>query len=238
MALKRTFKIIIGLLIFLTLPSLLFFGFVYFNYHEDLPQGQTGEKATTLALSMLKSLDYEAYKNTSYLEWTFKNKRHYKWNKNKDLCSVFWKNIQVNLDLNDLSNSKTYIDSQEVLGDKAINLINKAADFFNNDSFWLVAPYEVLDDNTKLKLVEQENNQDALLVNYFSKDGNPEKSFLWILDENHKPIKFKMWVDDLPIGGLQASWTDWTTTESGAQLPTFHEFLFFGIQLQGIKGTE
>lgn len=238
MALKKTFKIIIGLLIFLTLPSILFFGFVYFNYNEDLPNGQTGEPAKALAQSMLKSLDYEAYQNTAYLEWTFKNKRHYKWKKQKGTCSVFWKNIQVNLDLNDYSHSKVYIDSQEILGEKAQKLIDKAATFFKNDSFWLVAPYEVLDDNTKLKLVEQNNDQDALLVNYFSKDGNPEKSFLWILDENHRPIKFKMWVDDLPIGGLQASWTDWTTTESGAQLPTFHEFLFFGIQLQGIIGTQ
>ncbi|PNQ72611.1 hypothetical protein C1T31_10695 [Hanstruepera neustonica] len=237
MALKKTFKIIIGLLIFLTLPSLLFFGFVYFNYHEDLPQGETGEQANTLALSMLNSLDYEAYKNTAYIEWTFKSKRHYKWKKDQGTCSVFWKNIQVNLKLDNPTGSKVYIDNQEIDNEESKNLIKKAMAYFNNDSFWLVAPYEVMDFDVSRKVVTLENNQNALLVTYAPNSNNPDESFLWILDENYKPTKFKMWVDDLPIGGLEASWTDWTTTESGAQLPTFHEFLFFGIQLQDVKGT-
>jgi len=40
-----------------------------------------------------------------------------------------------------------------------------------------------------------------------------------------------MWVDILPIGGLESSWTDWKTTESGAQLPTFHKLLFLGLDM-------
>jgi hypothetical protein len=47
-----------------------------------------------------------------------------------------------------------------------------------------------------------------------------------------------MWVDILPIEGLEATWENWITTESGAQLPTFHKFLFLGIEMENIKGLE
>jgi hypothetical protein len=45
-----------------------------------------------------------------------------------------------------------------------------------------------------------------------------------------------MWVSIIPIGGLEATWEDWITTDSGAQLPTFHKLLFFGIEMEGVKG--
>ena len=56
---KKTLKIITGAIVFLTLPSLLFFGFLYFKYNEDLPTGIQGEKADALAYNMLEALDYE-----------------------------------------------------------------------------------------------------------------------------------------------------------------------------------
>ena len=45
-----------------------------------------------------------------------------------------------------------------------------------------------------------------------------------------------MWVSILPIKGLEATWKDWTTTESGAQLPTFHKLMILGLQITDIKG--
>ena len=71
---KKIFKIITGIIIFLTLPSLLFFGFLYFKYNEDLPTGIQGEEADALAYKMLNALDYEAYKNTNYIELSFKSR--------------------------------------------------------------------------------------------------------------------------------------------------------------------
>jgi hypothetical protein len=47
-----------------------------------------------------------------------------------------------------------------------------------------------------------------------------------------------MWTSLLPIDGLEATWADWTTTESGAQLPTFHKMLVLGLEINHIKGTE
>jgi hypothetical protein len=89
MKVKRLVKIGIGVVVFLTLPSLLFFWFLYFRYHEDLPIGYNPEQADVLANKMLNALDYEAYKNTNYIEWMFKKRRFYKWKKNKQTCLVY-----------------------------------------------------------------------------------------------------------------------------------------------------
>ena len=238
MKLKKLLKISAGVVIFLTLPSLLFFGFVYFKYNEELPVGKSGPAAEVLAQNMVDALDYEAYKNTNYIEWTFKNRHHYKWSKSEGTCLVYWKEYKVDLNLNEPSSSKAYVHNFKVDGDQANELIDDATTYFNNDSFWLVAPYKVFDSGVERSIVKTENGEDALLVTYTSGGTTPGDSYLWFLDKNNKPTKFKMWVDILPIGGLEASWNNWTTTESGAQLPTFHKLLFLGITLEDVIGTE
>lgn len=238
MNLKRVFKIIGGIVIFLTLPSLLLYCFVYFKYNEDLPVGVKGAQAEVLTSKMLDALDYKAYQNTNYIEWTFKNRHHYKWEKSNHQCMVYWEDYKVHLNFDDSSKSKAYIHNFEVVGEQAQELINKAIAYFNNDSFWLVAPYKVLDAGTERSLVTLENGEQALLVTYTSGGSTPGDSYLWHLDSNGKPTSFQMWVSILPIDGLEATWNDWTVTESGANLPTFHKFLVFGLELRDVKGTD
>ena len=233
---KKIAKIIIGVIVFFTLPSLLFFGYVYLKYDEDLPIGTKGEQAEQMATKMLSALDYEAYKNTNYIEWTFKNRHHYQWKKNEETCTIHWEDYKVDLNLKDASKSKTYVHNFEVQGEQAAELITKATDYFNNDSFWLVAPYKVFDSGTERSVVTLENGKLGLLVTYTSGGTTPGDSYLWILDDKGKPTSFKMWVSILPIKGLEATWKDWTTTESGAQLPTFHKLMILGLQITDIKG--
>ncbi|SFD05762.1 hypothetical protein [Algibacter pectinivorans] len=232
---KKVLKIIAGVLIFFTLPTLLLFGYMHIKYNEDLPVGIQGEQADALAHKMLNTLDYQAFKNTNYIEWTFKKRHHYKWDKANNKCTVYWKQNKVVLDLNNTSKSKVYINNFINTSDLAKELIKQATDYFNNDSFWLVGPYKVFDSGVQRQLVKTETNTEALLVTYNSGGSTPGDSYLWILDENYKPTAFKMWVSILPIEGLEASWSDWTTTKTGAQLPTFHKFLFFGLENENIK---
>jgi hypothetical protein len=238
MNLKRIFKIIGKLIVFLALPSLLLFAFLYIKYDEALPVGVKGEQAELLASKMLNAIDYQAYQNTNYIEWTFKNRHHYKWEKSKHQCMVYWEDYKVHLNLDDTSKSKVYAYNFEVVSKQAKELIKKAITYFNNDSFWLVAPYKVFDKGTERSLVTLENGEHALLVTYTSGGTTPGDSYLWHLDANGKPTSFQMWVSILPIDGLEATWNDWTTTESGAQLPTFHKFLVFGLELRDVKGTD
>ena len=235
MKLKKTLKIGIGIVIFLTLPSILFFGFVYFKYHEDLPIGTHPEQADVLANKMLDALDYEAYKNTNYIEWMFKNRHYYKWKKNKQTCLVYWKDYKVDLNLKDYTLSKAYIHNFSVEGEIGNELIDKAIKYFNNDSFWLVAPYKVFDKGTKRSIVTLDDGSEGLLVTYTTGGTTPGDSYLWHLDRSGKPTHFQMWTSVVPIDGLSASWTDWVTTETGAQLPTLHKIFFLGIENQDIK---
>jgi len=235
---KKSIKVIVGLVIFLTLPSILFFGYVYFKYNEDIPFGIQGENADALAHKMLNALDYDAYLNTNYIEWTFKKKRHYKWYKNENSCLVYWKEYKVDLNFNDSSLNKAFVHNFKVDGDKAKSLINEANTHFKNDAFWLIAPYDVFNKDIERRIVTLKNGDNALLVTYKTQNSHPQDSYLWILDNNYKPKKLKMWTSSLPIDGLEASWDDWVTTESGAQLPTFHSILIMGFDMGLVKGTK
>ena len=229
--LKKILKIVIGLVIFFTLPTLLFFGFLYFKYNEPLPDGQKGIKADQLATRMLNILDYDAYKATDYLEWTFKGRNKYKWYKTNNRCEVYWSSFKVDLDLNNIENSKVFIANQIYNGIEKQDYIDKAESYFNNDSFWLVAPYKVFDNGVERKIVKTEDGESALLVTYNSGGTTPGDSFLWHFDASGKPVSFQMWVEILPIEGLKATWDNWITTESGAQLPTTHKLLFLSLDM-------
>ncbi|MEZ4802939.1 MAG: hypothetical protein R2797_09220 [Gelidibacter sp.] len=235
---KKILKITAGIIVFLTLPTLLLFGFLYLKYDEDLPTGTKGIQAEQLATEMLNALNFEAYKNTDYIEWTFKNRHHYKWKKNEGTCTVYWEDYKVILNFKAPKKNKTYVHNFEVTGEQSAELIEKATKFFNNDSFWLVAPYKVFDEGTERSVVTLEKGKKSLLVTYTSGGSTPGDSYLWHLDKNGKPISFQIWADILPIGGLKATWNHWTTTESGAQLPTFHKMMVFGLEITDIKGIK
>lgn len=237
MKLKKTFKIIAGTIIFLTLPTLLLFGFLYFKYNEELPKGDKNEIADVLANKMLNALDYDAYKTTDYIEFTFKKRHHFKWNKTENTCEVYWKNYKVVLDLNDNTNSSVFQNEIKITEEQSKTLIKKATNYFNNDTFWLVAPYKVFDTGVIRKTVTLENNEKALLVTYSSGGSTPGDSFLWKFDKSGKPISYKMWTSILPINGLEATWSNWTTTETGAQLPTFHKLLVLGLEITDLKSS-
>ncbi len=234
-SLKRILKIIVGIIIFFTLPSILFFGFIYFKYNENLPEGKQGIEADNLAQKMLDNLNYSAYKNTDYLEWTFRGKHYYHWYKSKNRCIVNWDHFKVELDFQNLTNSKVFVAEQEYNGIEKQKYISKAKAYFDNDSFWLVAPYKVFDNGVERRLVKTKDEKKALLVTYTSGGTTPGDSYLWHFNENGKPKSYQMWVSILPIEGLEASWDNWITTGSGAEFSSFHKLLFFGLEISNVK---
>ncbi len=235
---KRTLKIILGIIIFFTLPSLLFFGIMYAVYNEPLPIGKEGPEADTLALKIQKAVNHDAYLATGYLEWTFKGRHHYKWNRKEQTVKVYWKKYKVILNFAHPARNKAYKAEEEIKNeaDKQ-KLIQKAIDYFNNDSFWLVAPHKLFDPGVRRSLVETDSRKPALLVTYTRGGTTPGDSYLWILDKNNRPIGYKMWVDIIPIGGLEASWEAWKTMESGVQLATSHRLLFLELDMGNVLAT-
>jgi len=210
----------------------------YFTYDEEIPFGKQGLAADKLACKMLDTLDYEAYKQTNFLSWNFRGKHYYEWFKNQNRCTVRWDHFTVRLDLKQKYNSTVTIKGQNYFGEEKEHLINKALAYFNNDSFWLVAPYKVFDIGAERRLIKQKGEADALLVTYTSGGNTPGDSYLWYLDEQGMPTSFKMWVQIFPVRGILASWEQWVTTESGIKLPRFHKILFFDITISSIDAKK
>lgn len=223
-------------IIIITLPSTIFFSILYLKYNEPFPKDAVPSvEADRLARQMLEALNYEDYKNTEYIEWTFKNRHHFKWQKNKGVVEVYWKNIKVILQLAKPHTSLVFKGDEEITKtSKKEKYITKATNYFNNDSFWLAAPYKVFDKGTIRSIIPQ-NKGVGLLVTYTKGGTTPGDSYLWILDENYIPISYKMWVDILPINGLEATWDDWETVSTGATFATNHQFYFMSLPITDLK---
>jgi hypothetical protein len=221
---KRFLKIFLKILIGLIALLLTAFAIVYLVYNEPLPKGANPEQADVLAQKMLSAINNETYVKTRNIEWTFAGGAHeYKWDKEIGKVAVKWNDYLVNLNLANPNASKVYKNSKEIMDDTKSEIIQKARDNFNNDSFWLVAPFKVFDKGTKRYLVTLEDGSDGLLVTYVSGGSTPGDSYVWKLQPNGFPISFKMWVKIIPIGGLEASWDDWKVMENGAYLPSSHK---------------
>ncbi|WP_299014341.1 hypothetical protein [uncultured Polaribacter sp.] len=220
---KKFFKILAYLILLLFVGAILF----YFAKNESLPEGKQGKSADALAIKMLNALNGEAYENTEILEWSFRNAHDYKWYKKQNVVEVKWDENRVVLHTKEPHKTEVFVNGKSV---KNANLIKTATAYFNNDSFWLVAPYKIFDKGTERRLVNY-NGKETLLITYTSGGDTPGDSYLWILDENYLPASYKMWTKIIPIGGISATWDNLKTTESGIKLPTKHKFSLFGLEI-------
>lgn len=203
---------------------------LYLSLHEKLPDGKTGVDANNFALKIQQAIKYDKYLETDYLQWTFRNKNHYVWDRQRNVVEVQFDNHKVFLDLDHPEKSKT-----QHLEHFSRKTIKKALDNFNNDSFWVVAPNKLFDKGTIRKLVTLEDKSKALLITYQSGGTTPGDSYLWKVDKNYRPVSYKMWVSMFPIGGIEATWEDWVKTESGAYFSQQHKLLGFGIPITNLK---
>ncbi|CAL2075496.1 hypothetical protein [Tenacibaculum sp. 190524A05c] len=220
---KKFFKIIGVALVLLIVVFLV----TIFSKNESLPTGEKGEKAEQLAQKMLAALNHEAFENAEVIEWSFRGTNFYKWYKQQGKVEVNWKENKVILNTNAPEQSEVFVNGEKVENSE---LIQKAQSFFNNDSFWLIAPYKVMDSGVERSIVKHED-KDALLVTYTTGGSTPGDSYLWILDENNFPTAYKMWTSIIPIGGIEASWSDWKETKAGFKLPTKHNTNLFDLSI-------
>ena len=190
--------------------------------------------ADTLAHNMLKAVKHEAYRNTRYIDWSFKGKRFYKWDKKRHIVDVKWNDARVLLHPNELTKSTVYLNDKEVSFND--NLVKRALRFFNNDSFWLVAPHKLFEPGI-YRSIRMIDGKEALHVKYSRGGTTPGDSYVWILDENYMPTNYQMYLQKMKKIGTSVSWEDWTLTESGTLLPKNHIYLSGKIINMGeVKG--
>ncbi|MEO0526921.1 MAG: hypothetical protein AAFZ89_06830 [Bacteroidota bacterium] len=218
------------------LLSIISYGILYLIYNEPLPEMEESFEADMLANKMLKALHHEAYKNTRYLEWSFRNGAHqFLWDKKLGHVEVEWDNYVVSLHPNAMERSTVYRNGIEVLGKDKKEILKRATSLFNNDSFWLVAPFKVFDQGVKRGIVIMKDGSRGLLVKYTSGGTTPGDTYLWKLQENGIPESYQMWVQLIPIGGIEATWDNWQEMESGTFLPKSHELGPITLQMGEIR---
>lgn len=223
---------------FLKILVILILGLVIFLWikHEPLPEGSEPQQADKLAVKMLNALNHEKYKSTRFLEWSFQNgANNYKWDKETGTVVVKWDDYNVRLDLVTHASSTAEKAGTMLSDEEKDKITSKALKLFNNDSFWLVAPFKVFDRGTTRSLVALEDGSKGLLVTYSEGGTTPGDSYLWVLNENGFPICYKMWVKIIPLGGLEATWDDWQVMESGAFLPKSHQLGPFTLGMGDVR---
>ncbi len=227
---RKALKWILGIFLILFLVASI--GFLVFN--EAKPTGVMGPQAEALADKMLAATNKAAWDTTQTISWDFAGRNQYKWNKALDSVEVTSGDVLVKLHTKTVTGI-AYRNGELVSGSEAEKLIKAAWSNFCNDSFWLAAPYKIRDPGTSRSLVKLPNGENALLVSYDSGGVTPGDNYLWMLDESGLPTAWKMWVNIIPIGGIEATWENYKTLPSGAVIAQTHQLPIFTLELSGVE---
>ncbi len=225
---KKIIKI--SAFIILILISILF-GFLYI-VSEPLPVGQKGIKAEELTDKIQLAINQKAWDSTATVSFSFRGSHHYLWDKKRNLVQVQWDGKKVQYDTQTLE-GRAYDNDTELSDPKKIAAIKKANDYFNNDSFWLIAPFKLRDAGTTRSIVMQDN-QEALLITYASGGSTPGDSYVWFVDQNYMPKAWRMWVSIIPVGGLETTWENWKIFQNNLKIATSHKGLI-DLKLEDVK---
>ena len=213
---KKLFKF----LGFTILSVVIIFVAFYFIKNEKLPEGHSSLDADKMAMEMLESINKTAWDTTYSVSWTFKGGHHYNWNIKKRFVTIKWDENEVGYQTD--QNTVSITNKEKYTQEELHKIEANAIAFFNNDSFWLCAPYKVFDPGTERSIVTLKDGREGLMVTYTSGGSTPGDSYVCILDENNRPTSVKMWVSILPIGGMEFTWENYKVLSSGAMLAKDH----------------
>lgn len=202
---------------------------------QPLPTGEPGPAADQLARQMMAAVDTDAWKRTGAVAWDFGGRQQHLWDRQRSFARVSWQDHEVLLDLSSRQGLARR-QGERVPAAETQALLEKAWSFWCNDSFWLNPVAKLFDDGTQRSLIESEG-QRQLLVTYDSGGVTPGDSYLWTVGADQRPTRWQMWTQILPIGGVEATWEDWITLDTGAVVATRHKTPIFELVLSDVRGA-
>ncbi len=200
--------------------------------NEPLPELRPSREADQLARKMMAAVNVDAWQSVGAISWNFGDRRQHLWDRQRQLARVIWEDNLVLLDL-ETRLGVAVTPEGELRGPERSRLEKMAWSHWCNDSFWLNPIAKVFDEGTSRGLVEVDG-ETALLVRYDSGGVTPGDAYLWFVDSDGKPNRWKMWTSILPFGGVEATWDDWMTLGSGALVSTRHKTALFELELTDI----
>lgn len=220
-----------------TLLVVIVAGFLLFrSFDKSLPAGEAGPGADDMARAMMAAVDTDAWDRTGAVQWDFAGRQQHLWDRQRGYVRVRWKENEVLLDLE--TRSGVARQGGEPLDEAAAApLLEQAWSFWCNDSFWLNPVAKLFDEGTSRALVPLEDGGTGLLVTYGSGGVTPGDSYLWAVGQDGLPEAWWMWTQILPLGGIEASWQDWITLDTGARVATRHDIGFLELELTDVRGA-
>lgn len=182
-----------------------------------------GPDAEALARQMVRAVDGDAWNRTGAVRWRVQGRSHL-WDRARGLARVEWRGNRVLLDVNRKRGRAWHEDVELADGAGKQKLVDQAYALWINDSFWLNPIVKAFDDGTTRSLGSVDGKR-ALLVAYASGGLTPGDQYLWILDDNARPVAWRLWVKILPIHGIEIGWGGWTRLATGAWVATSHKAL-------------
>jgi hypothetical protein len=207
---------------------------VIFARHTRPEGGITGAEADALAHEIERSVGVDAWKRTGAVRFTFGGMSHL-WDLQRNYSRERWGKYEVFVNVGNRT-GRAFVSGRETAGKENDKLVDKAYRQFINDSFWL-NPLPKLFDEGVTRWRVTEGGRPALLLRYASGGVTPGDSYLWILGEDHRPRAWRMWVQVLPIPGLEASWEGWTTLSTGALVSTRHKIVGATLAIDDVVGA-
>ena len=211
---------------------------IFYLFSEPLPSIEIDQKkqarAEALIDTMWTALNAPAWFAAEGAEWTFRNDRHYVWHKHLGRVKVdLSETLTVYLDIS-TSRGRAFERGQALDRTAGTAHVARAIKAFNNDSFWLAAPFKARDPGTQRSLVTDESGE-GVLVYYTSGGSTPGDRYLWRFSTNHHPKLWQLWVHIIPVKGVRFTWEDWRRTTSGALISHLHQSKVLNVYLQDVK---
>jgi hypothetical protein len=206
----------------------------YIMMDDPRPGGEQGDGAEALAQKMLVAINHDAWENTGAVSWTFAGKRHLIWDKKRQYAKVSWNDREAYIKI-DQKTGVAFTNGQQLDGEAAQEIIQKAWEIWVNDAFWLNPVSKIYDPGTSRSLVETAAGDKGLMVEFGSGGSTPGDAYLWEVDAQGLPFQWRMWVSIIPLGGMEATWENWAVTETGVKISTLHKMSGMELKLTDVK---
>lgn len=207
-----------------------------FSLNEDRPASNPSPEADQLARKIMAAGNHDAWQATGAIRWNFGGRQLHVWDRQRNLARVQWDDLDVLIDLSD-QQGIVHQAGERLDPAAAAPHLQQAWSHWCNDSFWLNPLEKLFDDGVVRSLVDLEDGGRGLLVEYTQGGVTPGDAYLWIVDDTGLPKAWKMWTQILPLQGLETSWEDWITVETGARISTRHKIVVVDLVLSDITAA-
>ncbi len=183
-----------------------------------------GPAADALAHEVEKAVDADAWARTRTLRWVTREGREHLWDRDRQYARVRFSGHEVLLDL-PRKNGRAWTEGREITESKAQRkLLDRAYKWHINDSFWLNPLAKLFDDGVTRSTGTLDGKR-VLQVAYASGGVTPGDKYQWILDDNARPERWRVWASVLAVPGMEFTWQDWVKLDTGAWVAQNHKTL-------------